>query len=332
MPDVITLGDINIDIVAPIPAYPSRGGDIVAEGASLHTGGSAVNTAIALACLGVDVGFIGRVGQDALAAQALADLADAGVDTRLVQFDPAISTGIIFIAVTPDGERTMFGARGANSYTDPQLLDEDYFAGAKWLHFSGYTLLAEPQRSAALYALEIATEAGSQISLDVSIDPVLRARHDIQRLLPHIDVIFPNETELSLLTQGVNMRQAPAQLLKWGVGAVVAKYGANGSEVNVPNLRASLPAFNISPLDTTGAGDCFDAGLSLGRLVGLDWEVAAVLGNAVGALSTQWQGAGAGRVTPKGVYDLIETHLNEPAWLESREVLEAALIYLENLT
>jgi ribokinase len=332
MPDVITLGDINIDIVAPIPAYPSRGGDIVAEGASLHTGGSAVNTAIALACLGVDVGFIGRVGQDALAAQALADLADAGVDTRLVQFDPAISTGIIFIAVTPDGERTMFGARGANSYTDPQLLDEDYFAGAKWLHFSGYTLLAEPQRSAALYALEIATEAGSQISLDVSIDPVLRARHDIQRLLPHIDVIFPNETELSLLTQGVNMRQAPAQLLKWGVGAVVAKYGANGSEVNVPNLRASLPAFNISPLDTTGAGDCFDAGLILGRLVGLDWEVAAVLGNAVGALSTQWQGAGAGRVTPKGVYDLIETHLNEPAWLESREVLEAALIYLENLT
>jgi ribokinase len=332
MPDVITLGDINIDIVAPIPAYPSRGGDIVAEGASLHTGGSAVNTAIALACLGVDVGFIGRVGQDALAAQALADLADAGVDTRLVQFDPAISTGIIFIAVTPDGERTMFGARGANSYTDPQLLDEDYFAGAKWFHFSGYTLLAEPQRSAALYALEIATEAGSQISLDVSIDPVLRARHNVQRLLSRVDVIFPNETELSLLTRGVNMRQAPAQLLKWGVGAVAAKYGANGSEVSVPNLQASLPAFNISPLDTTGAGDCFDAGFILGRLLELDWEVAAVLGNAVGALSTQWQGAGAGRVTPKAVYDLIEMHLDQPAWLKLRQVLEEALVSLENLT
>ncbi len=111
MPDVITLGDINLDVVAPILAYPSRGGDSVAEGALLHTGGSAVNTAVALARLGVDVGFIVRVGRDALAAQALTDLTDVGVDARLVQFDPAISTGVIFIAVTPDGERTMFGAR-----------------------------------------------------------------------------------------------------------------------------------------------------------------------------------------------------------------------------
>lgn len=332
MPDVITLGDINIDIVAPIPAYPSRGGDSVAEGASLHTGGSAVNTAIALACLGVGVGFIGRVGQDALAAQALADLADAAVDTRLVQFDPAISTGIIFIAVTPDGERTMFGARGANSYMDPQLLDEDYFTGARWFHFSGYTLLAEPQRSAALYALELAVEAGCHISLDVGVEPVLRAQQDIQRLLPRVDVIFPNETELSLLTRGTNMRQAPAQLLKWGVGAVVAKYGANGSEVTVANLQADLPAFKISPVDTTGAGDCFDAGFILGRLAGLNWELAAILGNAAGALAAQWQGAGAGHITPKTMHDLIQRHANAPEWLEWQEAVEKVLAYLQQLT
>jgi ribokinase len=303
----------------------------VAEGALLHTGGSAANTAMALACLGADVGFIGRVGQDALAAQALADLSENGVDTRLAQFDQALSTGIIFIAVTPDGERTMFGARGANSYTDPQLLDEDYFSGARWFHFSGYTLLAEPQRSAALYALELAVEAGCLISLDVGVEPALRATHHVQRLLPQVDVLFPNETELSLLTGGVNSRQGPLRLLKYGARAVVAKYGANGSQVTVPGLQASLPAFAVSPVDTTGAGDCFNAGFIVGRLAGLGWEASALLGNAVGATSTQWHGAGAGCVTPPHLRDLIQKHVGAADWLELGEGLEEVLAYLDDL-
>jgi ribokinase len=332
MPDVIALGDLNIDLVAPVPAYPSRGGDSVADRASLHTGGSAVNTAVTLARLGVDVGFIGRIGRDALAAQVMADLADAGVDTRLVQLDPAISTGIIFIAVTPDGERTMFSARGANSYTDPDLLDEDYFVGARWFHFSGYTLLAEPQRSAALYALDLATEVGCQISLDVGVEPALRARNDIQRLLPRVDVILPNETELSLLTGGADLQQGPLRLLEQGVGAVAAKHGASGSEITTRNLRVRLPAFNVSPLDTTGAGDCFNAGFILGRLVGLDWKAAAVLGNAAGALATQQQGAGTSYIIPRAMRDLIEKHIGAPEWLEWQEILEEVLAYLEALT
>ncbi len=328
MPDVITLGDINIDIVAPIPAYPSRGGDSVAEGALLHTGGSAVNTAVALARLGVDVGFIGRVGRDALAAQALTDLADVGVDARLVQFDPAISTGVIFIAVTPDGERTMFGARGANSFTDPELLDEAYFASARWFHFSGYTLLDEPQRLAALHALELAAKAGCHVSLDTGMVPALRAQHLIHRLLPCLDVVLPNETELFLLTDGVSSRQGPVRLLERGVRAVVAKYGASGSEVTVPNLQVNLPAFNISPFDTTGAGDCFNAGFISGRLAGLDWDAAAVLGNACGALAAQRQGAAAEHITPAALHDLIDERANAPEWHERRAVLEKVLGYL----
>jgi ribokinase len=330
MPDVITLGDINVDIVAAIPAYPPRGGDSVAEAASLHTGGSAVNTAIALASLGVDVGFIGRVGQDALAAQALADLTDAGVDARLVQFDPTISTGVIFIAVTPDGERTMFGARGANSYMEPHLLDEAYFSGVRWFHFSGYTLLAEPQRLAALRALELARKAGAQISLDVGLDPALRAQHEIQRLMPRIDVVFPNETELFLLTGGADSGQGSLHLLERGVGAVVAKYGANGSQVTLPGLQARLPAFSISPVDTTGAGDCFDAGFILGRLAGLDWDAAAILGNALGALSTQRHGGAAAHISSQVLCELIEPHVDAPDWLNLGHVLEVVLSYLQS--
>jgi ribokinase len=329
MPDIITLGDINIDMVALVPGYPAQGGDTVAEGASLHTGGSAVNTAIALACLGMEVGFIGRVGRDALAAQALADLGDAGVDIRLVQFDPAISTGVIFIAVTPDGERTMFSARGANSHTDPQYLDEDYFASARWFHFSGYTLLAEPQRLAALRALELAARAGCQISLDVGAEPALRAWRHIQALLPHIDVIFPNEAELSLLADGLNSRQGSKGLLRQGVGVVVAKRGASGSEVTLPDLEVRLPAFSILPIDTTGAGDSFNAGFILGRMGGLSWQAAAALGSASGALAAQRRGAAAGYISRGALRVLIEENVNDVQWLEWHEVLEEALAFLE---
>jgi ribokinase len=328
MPDIITLGDINIDMVALVPGYPTQGGDTVAEGASLHTGGSAVNTGIALACLGMEVGFIGRVGRDALAAQALADLGDAGVDTRLVQFDPAISTGVIFIAVTPDGERTMFSARGANSHTDPQYLDEGYFDSARWFHFSGYTLLAEPQRLAALRALELAAKAGCRISLDVGAEAALRARHHIRTLLPHIDVILPNQAELSLLTDGLNSR-GPRGLLEQGVGAVVAKRGASGSEVTLPDLELKLPAFNILPMDTTGAGDSFNAGFILGRMGGLSWEAAAALGSASGALVAQRRGAAAGYISRGALRVLIEENVNDAQWLEWREVLEEALAFLQ---
>lgn len=329
MPDVITLGDINIDIVAPILAYPAQGGDTVSEQASLHTGGSAANTAMALAGLELEVGCIGRVGQDALGTQVLVDLEDAGVDTRLVQFDPAVSTGVIFIAVTPDGERTMFGARGANSYTDPQLLVEDYFVGARWFHFSGYALLAEPQRLAVFRALELAVKAGCHISFDAGVEPSLRVQIHIQRLLPRIDVILPSEMELFHLTGSRDWRQGALQLLEQGVGAVVTKRGANGSQLTAPHLEVSLPAFKIAPLDTTGAGDCFNAGFILGRLGGLGWEAAAVLGSASGALATQMRGAAAGRIGRKTLCHLIEEHLSAPEWLELHEALQKGLTFLE---
>lgn len=85
MPQVVAMGDINVDIIAHIPCYPSPGGDGLAQRASVHSGGSAANTAIALARLGVDVGLIGRVGDDALAQWSLAKLTGAGVDLSAVQ-------------------------------------------------------------------------------------------------------------------------------------------------------------------------------------------------------------------------------------------------------
>jgi ribokinase len=332
MPDVIALGDINLDVIAWMPAYPPPGGDSAADSASLHVGGSALNTALALASLGTDVGLIGRVGQDAPGAQALAELAAAGLDARPVQRDPSRPTGVIFVAVIPGGERTMFSARGANAYTDPHDLEETTFTGARWFHLSGYALLVEPQRSAALRALQLAEEAGCQVSLDVGPVAARRVRDAIQRLLPRVDVLLPSEAELALLAAGVDARQAALTLLDQGVGAVITKYGALGCEVALPGFLARLPAFRVSSRDTTGAGDCFDAGVLWGRLAGLDWAAAAVLGNAAGALATQSPGGGARHITPRALREVIQTSAGAAEWLAFRELVEEVLAYLESLS
>lgn len=329
MARVILMGDLNVDMTASVGAYPARGGDALVDSLLLHTGGSAINTALALSGLGAEVGFIGRVGTDALAAEVLACLRDAGVDTRQVQFDASMPTGLIFIAVTADGERTMFSARGANVYTDPGELDPDYFVGARWFHLSGYALLAEPQRAAALTALNLAAAQGCQISLDAGTEAALHARSQIYRFLPHIHLLLPNRTELSLLTAGALPQRAPAILLEKGVGAVVVKMGAEGCEVITPEMRVALPAFDVAPRDTTGAGDSFDAGVIMGRLNGLSWEEAAILGNAAGAISIQHLGAGAGAVTRQAVADLIQAHLDAPSWRDWREALLRVLAFLQ---
>ena len=142
MPDIIVIGDINIDVNLTIPAYPMPGHEAVATSIQMYTGGSAVNTAIALAKMDMDVGFIGRIGLDALAGKVLNDLKSAGVDCSHVQVDPKVNTGLIFIAVTVDGERTMFGARGANAFTDSASIDLQYFLQCRWLHLSGYSFLS----------------------------------------------------------------------------------------------------------------------------------------------------------------------------------------------
>lgn len=330
MPDIIVIGDINIDVNLTIPAYPMPGHEAVASSVQMHTGGSAVNTAVALANMDMDVGFIGRIGQDSLAEQALAELKKAGVDCSFVQIDPKVSTGLIFIAVTVDGERTMFGARGANAFTDAEAIDPDYFDSCRWLHLSGYSFLSYHQHQTILKALKLAENSlYTRVSLDVGTEPALRARNQILEVLPQIDVIFPNETELTLLGEGRTTDGSLDYLLDGRIGSVVTKCGANGCLLAQSNKRVHLPAFNIDVKDTTGAGDSFNAGVVLGRLVGLSWEASAALGNALGGWATAQEGAGAHAIGRSVVAKLVENHLFLPEWKSARPALEELAVYFE---
>ncbi len=330
MPDIIVIGDINADVILTIPAYPRPGGEAVAATVKIHTGGSAVNTAIALAKMDMDVGFIGRIGKDVLANQILADLSESKVDCTQVQIDPKVSTGLIFIAVTVDGERTMFGARGANTFTEASAIDPAYFVNCRWIHLSGYSFLSYHQHETTLLALELAKNSPyTRVSLDIGTEPALRARDQIMEVLPKFDVVFPNETELAILSEGRSIEAGLDYLLEGRANAVVAKRGRKGSILAVGNKRVSLPAFNINVKDSTGAGDSFNAGVVLGRLVGLSWEASAALGNALGGLATSQEGGAANSISRSSVARLIEKHLFHEEWSSARFALEELAAYFE---
>ena len=314
MPQVVTLGDINVDIIASIARYPSPGGDGLAEWAEVHSGGSAANTATVLANFGVDVGIIGRVGRDAFAEQALAHLAQAGVDLSCIQRDDEFITGMMFIPVTPNGERTMFGYRGANPRLESALLDESYIVQTDVLHLSGYALLAEPQRSAAHQAVEMAHRAGVAISLDVGLEAAARATEEVKPLLPLVDLIFPNQAEAEYLTGSSDMRQAVKALSGYGIKTVALKLGRQGCTVGSEGAIFSVPTFAVEVQDTTGAGDSFDAGFILGWLWGLDMRESAILANALGALAASAVGAGDALPGPGKARALLQGCLSDPAW------------------
>ena len=314
MPEVVTIGDINIDVIAHIPGYPQKGGEGLAEQGHIYCGGSAANTAIVLGRFGVDVGIIGRVGEDVLAPLALAALAEAGVDGRCVQRDPRTITGVMLIAVTPDGERTMFGCRGANVHTDPTLLDESYVAEARIFHLSGYTLLAAPQRDAALRALEVAHQAGLTVTADMGLEAVMRVTDRVKSILPKVDILFPNQAEAEYLTGRRDIEGAIASLLDYGAGVVALKLGKRGCAIGTGEGTFLVPGFAVPTVDTTGAGDSFDAGFILGRLEGWGWRKSALLADALGALTATVEGAGTSLAEREGVRVFLEAQLDEPSW------------------
>jgi len=330
MPDIVVVGDINVDVNFSIPAYPMPGNEAIATSVQMHTGGSAVNTAVALSKMDMDVGFVGRVGRDSLAGKVLADLSEAGVDCTHIQTDPSVSTGMIFIAVTADGERTMFSARGANAFTEAAAIAPGCFSQCRWIHLSGYSLLSHHQYETMLFALEQAQNSPyTRVSLDVGVEPALRARRQVLDILPRVDIVFPNKMELTLLSEGLTVDESLNFLFDCGTRAVVTKCGAEGSILAVDNRRSQFPAFKVDVADTTGAGDSFNAGVVLGRLIGLSWEASTALGNALGGLASAQQGSGAHSVQRNAAAKLVEKHLFDPAWASVQFALEELTAYFE---
>jgi ribokinase len=323
MAEVVVLGDVNVDVIAHFAGFPTPGRDAFATSTELHCGGSAANMAMALARLGIETLLVACVGADPWARTAIDSLAAAGVELSAMQHDPRAMTGLMYIIVLPDGERTILAHRGANVLTDPNDLPMEALGVARVLHLSGYALLAEPQRSAMLLALKLARQGGAT----VAVDPGMSGHTAVELigdLLPDIDILFPNLAEARRLTGRSAAEDCARALLDAGVGMVALKLGKAGCLVCRDRCHR-IPGFAIEVRDTTGAGDGFDAGFIAGLLRGLDLVGAALLGNAMGAVIAASVGADPVSLTADTVVEVLRTGHHDVAAEPYRPSIDAVI-------
>jgi len=293
-PEVICLGILVADVIAsPIGELPLRGTLGFVDGVALRGGGCALNTATALARLGVASGVAGKIGADPFGEFVLGLLDQRGVDRRGVVVDPVVSTSATVVLVDAAGERTFLHFPGANGRVRSNDLDRRFLFAGRALHLGGALVMPELDGPPTAALLAEARLRGLHTSLDPVWDPYARWERLVPAL-PHLDLFTPSLAE----GRAISGELAPADVAAWlrerGVGTVALKTGAEGCFVSGPSFEAQVEAFPVRVVDGTGAGDAFAAGLLYGALKGWPLPRSARLANALGALATTTVGATEG--------------------------------------
>lgn len=322
--EVLTLGDINIDTVWPIDRLPEAGHDAYVQAVSSGLGGATLNTAIVLDRLGQAAAVLSCLGCDPYAGQARSMISQTGVNQAYIVENAEHDTGLIFILVTPDGERTMITYRGANVYYRPEDVPETAFKTASMLHISGYSLLQKPQADAVWRAVSFAQQNQVAISLDTGLEPALIIPDELRRLIAAADICISGPKETAQLFGTDDPQKAARYLLNEGVQLTGIKLGEEGCYLADAKADCFYPAFNVEVKDTTGAGDSFSAGLLYGWLRGWELPACAVLGSALGALATTVHGAGLALPTKAKILKFLgEEHTADISRKEIEKVITA---------
>ena len=309
--EILMLGDINIDTVWPVSEFPIPGRDGLTETVTVEIGGAVVNSAIILDNLEQRTSLLGCLGKDVWAEQVKQEFAQTNISLKHVHVKPESTTGLTFIIVTPDGERTMFSHRGANIQLEIQDIDEDALMNTAILHISGYALLESPQKNALWRAVELAKKHNVQISLDTGLEPAIQNPKDLRRLLRELAICISGPQEISVLLDSTSPEEAADLLLSSGIQLAAIKLGEKGSFVADEKDQFFCPSFHINAIDSTGAGDSFTAGLLYGWAHELSLPASAALASALGALAASVYGAGFSLPDKQCVLDFLRSMRSE---------------------
>lgn len=293
---VVCLGSLVADLVArPLRSIPGPGQQALVETIGLYPGGSATNTAIALARLDVPVTIVACAGVDPLGDFVVQSLAHAGVDVTSVRRVASAGTSTTLVLVDADGERRFVHAIGANGALGLEHIDLDVICRAAMLHVAGALVLPGLDGPPLVSVLRAARAAGVVTSLDVIWDDTGRWMDVLAPCLPHVDYFLPNLAEGRALTGCQAPQEVARALVNAGVGMVILKLGAGGCLVaHQGNEQLWVPALPAVVVDATGAGDCFAGGLLAGLWRGWQLVDAVRLGHAAGAACVGAVGATVG--------------------------------------
>lgn len=290
--DVYVYGDVNIDLVVPeVAQLPPPGVEQDVATMETFVGGGAALFTLGIAKLGLTPVFQGSVGRDMYGRYILDMFAGLGVDCGLLAVRDDCNTGIS-ISFTNANDRCFLTYRGTNSGLSLKHLNIDELMHARHVHITGYE--GATNHAEYLDMLKQIHELGDvTVSFDVGWDMTGVWYEGIFELLPMIDVLFMNETECLHYTRRDTVQEG-AQRLAAHAGMAVIKLGSTGSLAVQDGVSTFMPAYKVKAVDTTGAGDSFNAGFVYGYLRGLSMEECLKCGNACGALSVTRLGGNTG--------------------------------------
>ena len=276
---IAVVGSFNADLTSYLQRMPRPGETVHGDTFVTGAGGKGSNQAVAAARLGADVTFIGRVGSDVFANLAYEIWDAEGVNRDYVIQDPNHATGVAPIFVDSQGENMIVVVLGANLNLQHSDIDaaKDRIAAADVL-----LVQLEINHGIAVYALETAKALGITTILNPA--PATALSSDVINLA---DYLTPNETELETLSEqagqdGMTAR-ARSLLTRTGQTAVVT-LGSQGAQIVSQQESVRMATFEVDVVDTTGAGDAFNAGLAVALAEGRDLRAAVKFANAAAAL------------------------------------------------
>jgi sugar/nucleoside kinase (ribokinase family) len=306
---VYCVGNAVADVLArPVEYLAPPGTCQPLEDVVLCPGGNSINTAIALARLGVSVRVAAAIGNDSF-GQLIRDRVRAeGIDDSGLVTLPVAKTCTSIVLVETTGERRFLQLRGVSAVFSGQNLDWEQVKGARIFHYASAFSLAAFDETSLEPALKRAHELGCLTSMNICWDIRGRWLLDIQPALAHVDFIFPNQEEGRQLTGESEPAAIAARLRGSGVKTVIVKLGAAGCYVESPQGSFTSPGFVVQTVDTTGAGDCFAAGFLAAICRGESLTLAARHANATGALATLGLGGADSAPTLAQLEDFLRKH------------------------
>jgi ribokinase len=294
MLDVLVVGDANPDLVLRGDVHPRFGQEEqLLSAADLVLGGSAAITAAGCARLGMRTALLANVGDDTFGAVTRERLAARGVALDFVQTLPDVPTGVSVILSAP-ADRAILTLPGAIPTLRPEQVTDALLAQARHVHVS--SLFLQPGLAAGLAGVFARARAlGVTTSLDTNWDPSGRWA-SIAQILAVTDVFLPNTAELLAVTGESDVDTAAAMLVGTGT-TVVLKDGARGARAWWPGGGSAAPGLPVTVVDTTGAGDSFNAGFLAGRSAGLPMAESVAWAAVAGSLSTRAAGGTAAQAS-----------------------------------
>ncbi len=289
--DVVCVGNLVADvIVKPVNALPPSGELRLVDSIDLRAGGCALTTAIGLAQLGANVVIAGFVGNDPFGRFLEEQMDQAGVDSRRLGRHSNLPTSTTAVLDGNSGEHVLLHTTGATAgLTRESIPDELLFAG-RVLHVAGAGINPGLDGQPTAELLAEAQTRGILTSLDTAFDSTGRWAR-VHAALPHLDVFAPSLHEVRHISGFHKPEDIAAWARKRGVKTVIIKLGGDGAFVSSDAFSGHIPAHDVPVLDTTGAGESFNAGLLYGLTHGWPLKQAVLLGTAMGALAVARIGA-----------------------------------------